>query len=314
MRAIVVENFGGPDVLLVRDVPLPRPAPGDVMVRVSSAGVGPWDVTQRDGHLGANLPYIPGFECAGTVVGDTGDAAGFHDGEPVYGYVGHGGAYAEFVVCPPERLAPLPVALTLQEAGGAPVNLLTADAGIRDVMAVRAGQTVLVTAAAGGLGHLAVQLAVRAGARVVGTAAREHHDFVHKLGAAQVVDHYDSDWPGLVRDMTSGGVDSALASVAATVGGAVAATRDGGIVATPTGVVATTANRDDASDGSRVRVRRYDGPMEGHRLIRLAPTLDDGAVALIVAERFDLEDAAVAHQHVGQGHTRGKIVLVVNED
>jgi NADPH:quinone reductase-like Zn-dependent oxidoreductase len=307
MRAIVVEKFGGPDVLRERDAPLPRPAPGEVLVRVSSAGVGPWDVAQRDGHIGDDLPYIPGFECAGTVVGDSGDEAGFHDGEPVYGYIGHGGAYAEFVVCPPERLAPLPVALTLREAGGAPVNLLTADAGIRDIMAVRAGQTVLVTAAAGGLGHLAVQLAVHAGARVVGTAAREHHDFVHKLGAAQMVDHYDSDWPGLVRDMTSGGVDSALASVAATVVGAAAATRDGGVVATP-------AKGGEAAGGGRVRVRRYDGPMAGHRLIRLAPTLDDGAVALIVSERFDLEDAAVAHRRVGQGHTRGKIVLSINED
>jgi NADPH:quinone reductase-like Zn-dependent oxidoreductase len=306
MRAIVVEKFGGPDVLRMRDVPLPQPAPGEVLVRVSSAGVGPWDVAWREGRLGGELPYTPGFECAGTVVGDTGDAAGFHDGEPVYGYIGFSGAYAEFVVCPADRLAPLPVALALWEAGGAPVNLLTADAAIRDIMAVHAGQTVLVTAAAGGLGHLAVQLAVHAGARVIGTAAREHHDFVHKLGVAQVVDHYDSDWPRRVRDMTSGGVDSALASVAATLAGAAAATRDGGVVATP-------AHGSDAHDG-RVRIQRYDGPMDGHRLIRLAPTLDDGAVALIVSGRFDMEDAAVAHQQVGQGHTRGKVVLSINED
>jgi NADPH2:quinone reductase len=306
MRAIVVDRFGGPEELHVQDVPLPRPASGDVLVRVISAGVGPWDVAKREGRLGGDPPFVPGFECAGTVVGATGDEAGFHDGEPVYGYIGYEGAYAEYVTCPPDRLAPLPVALTLAEAGGMPVNLLTADAGIRDIMAVRAGQTVLVTAAAGGLGHLAVQLAVRAGAQVIATASRDHHDFVHKIGAAQVVDHNDADWPRLVRDMSSGGVDSALAAVAPTIAGAAAATRDGGVVATP-------ARGGDAPTDNRVRVQLYDGPLEGRRLIRLAPTLDDGAVALILAARYDLEDAAAAQQHVGQGHTRGKVVLTVDE-
>jgi NADPH:quinone reductase-like Zn-dependent oxidoreductase len=307
MRAIVVEEFGGPDVLRVQDVPLPQPGPGEVLVRVSSAGIGPWDVAQRKGHLRAEPPFVPGFECAGTVVGHTGDDVGFHDGEPVYGYIGTGGGYAEYAVCPADRLAPLPLALSMWEAGAAPVDLLTADAGIRDILAVRAGQTVLVTAAAGGLGHLAAQLAVHVGARVIATAGRDHHDFVHKLGVGQVVDHHDRDWPRLVRDMTAGGVDAALSCVAATTCAAAAATRDGGVVATP-------ARGGEAPTDGRVRVRRYDGPMEGHRLIRLAPALDNGAVALVVSARYDLDDAAAAHQQVEQAHTRGKIVLSVNED
>src|SRR3954454_21384327 len=120
MRAIVVEKCGGPGVLRVGDVPLPRPQPGQVLVRVASAGVGPWDVTRREGGRDTVTPYVPGFEMAGTVVGDTGDDAGFHDGEPVYGYIGYAGAYAEYVVCPSDRLAPVPVALALWEAGAAP--------------------------------------------------------------------------------------------------------------------------------------------------------------------------------------------------
>jgi NADPH:quinone reductase len=307
MRAIVAERFGGPDVLRLQDVPLPQPGSGEVLVRVVSAGVGPWDVARREGYLGGEAPFVPGFECAGTVVGRTGDDAGFHDGEPVYGYIGLGGGYAEYVACPVDRLAPLPVALSLAEAGAAPVNLLTADAGIRDVMAVRAGQTVLVTAAAGGLGHLAAQLAVHAGARVIATAARDHHDFVHKLGVSQVVDHYDSDWPRMVRDMTAGGVDAALSCVSATTAAAMLATRDGGVVATP-------APGGDPVDDGRVTLRRYDGPLDGHRLIRLAPALDAGAVALVVSARFDLDDAAAAHEQIGpygKGRTRGKIVLSV---
>jgi NADPH:quinone reductase-like Zn-dependent oxidoreductase len=307
MRAIVVENFGGPEVLRVRDVPLPQPGPGEVFVRVVSAGVGPWDAAKRKGLLGGEPPFVPGFECAGTVVGRTGDEAGFHDGEPVYGYIGYEGGYGEYVACPADRLAPLPMALSLDEAGAAPVNLLTADAGVRDVLAVRAGQTVLVTAAAGGLGHLAAQLAVHAGARVIATASRDHHDFVHKLGVGQVVDHHDPDWPRLVRDMSAGGVDSALSCVSATTAGAAAATRDGGVVATP-------AHGGDAPDDGRVRVQHYNGPLDGRRLIRLAPAIDNGRVALVVSARFDLDDAAAAHRQIDQGHTRGKIVLSVAED
>jgi NADPH:quinone reductase-like Zn-dependent oxidoreductase len=306
MRAILVEQFGAPDVLRIRDVPLPQPRSGEVLVRVLSAGVGPWDVAQRQGRLGAELPYIPGFECAGTVVGKSGNDAGFHDGEPVYGYIGMGGAYAEYAACRPDRLAPVPMALALWEAGAAPVDLLTADAGVDDALGVRRGQTVLVTAAAGGLGHLAAQLAVHAGAVVIATAGPDHHDFVHKLGVGEVVDHYDPEWPQRVRDLAGGGVDAALSTVAATTGGAVAATRDGGVVATP-------APGGDVPPGHRVQLLRYQGPMDGRRLARLAPVLDDGAVALIVSARFDLEDAPDAHSQVEQGHARGKIVLSVND-
>jgi NADPH2:quinone reductase len=307
MRAILVEQFGGPDVLRVREVPLPQPKSDEVLVRVNSAGVGPWDVAQRQGRFGAELPYIPGFECAGTVVGTTGDAAGFHDGEPVYGYIGMGGAYAAYVACRPDRLAPLPRALDLWEAGAAPVDLLTADAGIHDVLGVRRGQSVLVTAAAGGLGHLAAQLAVHAEAHVIATAGRDHHAFVHKLGVDEVIDHYDADWPQRVRDITSGGVDAALSTVTATTGGAVAATRDGGVVATP-------GPGGEVPPGRRVQLLRYQGPMNGRRLARLAVVLDEGAVALIISARFDLEDAPAAHRQVEQGHTRGKIVLCVSDD
>jgi NADPH:quinone reductase-like Zn-dependent oxidoreductase len=306
MRAILVEQFGGPEVLRIRDVPLAQPKSGEVLVRVLSAGVGPWDVAQRQGRLGAELPYIPGFECAGTVVGRTGDGSGFHDGEPVYGYIGMGGAYAEYVACRPDRLAPVPMALALWEAGAAPVDLLTADAGITDALGVRRGQTVLVTAAAGGLGHLAAQLAVHAGAHVIATAGRDHHDFVHKLGVSEVIDHYDGDWSQRVREVVPGGVDAALSTVTATTAGAVAATRDGGVVATP-------APGGDVPPGRRVQLLRYQGPMDGRRLARLAPVLDDGAVALIISARFDLEDAPDAHSQVEQGHTRGKLVLSVND-
>jgi NADPH:quinone reductase-like Zn-dependent oxidoreductase len=218
-----------------------------------------------------------------------------------------GGAYAEYAACRPDRLAPVPMALALWEAGAVPVDLLTADAGVHDVLGVQRGQNLLVTAAAGGLGHLAAQLAVHAGVHVIATAGRDHHNFVRKLGVADVIDHYEDDWPQRIREIVPDGVDAALSTVSATTTGAVAATRDGGAVATP-------APGGEVPAGRRVQLLRYQGPMDGRRLARLAPVLDDGAVALIVSARFDLEDAPDAHRQVEQGHTRGKIVLSVHDD
>ena len=112
MQAIMVSRYGGPDVLEVSETEIPRPGPGEVLVRVLAAGVGPWDTSVRSGNLGGELPVIPGAEFAGVVVGDTGDDADFEDGEPVYGYPGLTGCYAEYVTCPAEQLAPVPAAWT----------------------------------------------------------------------------------------------------------------------------------------------------------------------------------------------------------
>src|SRR5215471_20804439 len=151
MQAIMVSEFGGPDVLKVGTAEMPRPEPGEVLVRVVSAGVGPWDAHLRSGSLGGSLPFIPGAEFAGTVVGDTGAEAAFEDGEPVYGYPGLTGCYAQYVTCPAEQLAPIPAGLSAIEAAAAPIDALTAEQGLTDVLGVGPGDRVLITAGAGGL-------------------------------------------------------------------------------------------------------------------------------------------------------------------
>lgn len=307
MQAIMVAAPGGPDVLRVVDTPIPQPAPGEVLVRVLAAGVGPWDVSVRTGRMGTAFPCILGAEFGGLVEGETGADAAFQDGEPVYGYPGLTGCYAEYVTCPAEQLAPIPEGLDVVEAAAVPVDGLTALQGLTDVLGIGAGDTVLITAAAGGLGHLAVQIARALGATVVATASQQHHEFVHKLGAAFVVEHNRPDWPDEVRRLTGGGAERVLACAAPTLEGAPRAARDGAVIATP-------VHSGDYPDGGRVRWERYDGQPRGSSLIAMAPWFDDGSVSVHLSGRSYWKDAAVAHRKVEEGHTRGKIVLVVDED
>lgn len=306
MQAIMVTEPGGPEVLQAEETEIPQPGPGEVLVRVLAAGVGPWDASLRRSEMG-QFPYIPGGEFAGTVEGDTGEAAALDDGTPVYGYPGLTGCYAEYVCCPAEQLAPIPSQLTALEAAAVPVDGLTALQGLTEVLSVQAGDTVVITAAAGGLGHLAVQIARALGAGVVATASAEHHEFVHKLGAEAVVDHAKPDWPQQVIELTGGPAAKVFVCARQTLAGAAQAAKDGGLVATP-------VHADSYPDGDRVRWLRYDGEPRGSGLIRMAPWFDDGTLSVHVSRRFYWKDAAAAHEELERGHNRGKLVLVIDDD
>ncbi len=306
MQAIVVNEFGGPDVLQPGEAERPAPEPGELLVRVQAAGVGPWDAALRRGDLGGSLPYIPGGEFAGIVTGDAGADAGFDDGTPVYGYPGLTGCYAEYVTCPIEQLAPIPSALNVVEAAAMPIDAMTAEQGLADILGVSPGDQVLITAGAGGLGHLAVQIARALGAEVVATASPRHHAFLHRLGAAVAVNHTVPSWPDEVRKLTDGGAGKVLACAAPTLAGAARAARTGAVIATPVHA--------PLPEGDNVRWQQYDGTPSGTRLIRMAPWLDSGDLSVHLSGRYYWQDAAVAHRAVEQGHTEGKIALVVDED
>jgi len=306
MQAIMVSEFGGPEVLQVAEVKVPQPRSGEVVVRVLAAGVGPWDVSLRRGDLDGTLPYIPGGEFAGLVVGDTGADAALDDGALVYGYPGLTGCYAQYLTCPAEQLAPVPAGLPVTDAAAVPISALTAEQGLTDVLAIGAGDRVLITAGAGGVGHFAVQIARILGASVVATANPQHHEFLHRLGAAVVIDHTKPDWPDQVREATDGGVERVLACAAPTFEGAAHAAREGALIATPVHA--------ETPPGQRVRWKQYDGQPRGSRLIRMAPWFDDGSLTVTVQDRYYWHNAAEAHRVVGHGHTRGKVVLVVDDD
>jgi len=132
MQAIMVSEFGGPEVLELGEADLPRPRSGEVLVRVIAAGVGPWDASLRRGGSGGSLPYVPGGEFSGLVVGDTGAGAALDDGAPVYGYPGLTGCYAQYLTCPVEKLAPVPSGLPMVDAAATPIDALTAEQGLTD--------------------------------------------------------------------------------------------------------------------------------------------------------------------------------------
>ncbi len=306
MQAIMVNGFGGAEAMEVREVAPPTPGPDELLVQVLAAGVGPWDIALRRGGWKGPLPYIPGGEFAGHVVGETGADAGFDDGAPVYGYPGLSGCYAQYVACHVERLAPIPAGLRLTDAAAAPIDALTAHQGLTDILGAGAGDRVLITAGASGLGHFAVQIARARGAVVVATASPKDHEFVHHLGAAVVVDHTATDWQAQVRDVTDGGAELVLACSAPSLRGAASAARDGATIATPV--------RAELPGDDRVDWRRYESQPSGSRLIRLAPWFDDGTLSVHVSGRYYWKEAASAHRRVEEGHTRGELTLIVDDD
>jgi NADPH:quinone reductase-like Zn-dependent oxidoreductase len=306
MQAITVSEAGGPEVMQLTEMPIPTAKDGEVLVRVMAAGVGPWDVSLRERGGMGTLPYVPGGEFSGVVVGDTGANAFLDDGAPVYGYPGLTSCYAQYVVCPVEQLAPIPAGLPPIDAAAVPIDGLTAEQGITEVLKVKAGDRVLITAGAGGLGHFAVQIARALGAEVVATASPEHHDFLHKLGAAVVLDHTQPDWPDNARDALDGGARLVLACAERSLAGAARAAADGAIIATPVHA--------DFPDAQRVNWQSYNGAPRGTRLIALAPWFDDGTISVTIQARYDWQDVAQAQRAVAGGHTEGKIVLIVDDD
>jgi len=196
MRAIVVSEFGGPEVLQVVDAERPSPIPTEVLVEVHAAGVNPVDWKTREGRGAAGAagppPFILGWDVAG-VVKEVGRGVTIYEpGDRVFGmpwFPRAAGAYAEFVTAPSRQFARMPDGLAFEQAAALPLAGLTAWQALMDTAQLGNGQTVLINGATGGVGHLAVQIAKARGARVVGTARSENHDFLRELGADECVDY-----------------------------------------------------------------------------------------------------------------------------
>jgi NADPH:quinone reductase-like Zn-dependent oxidoreductase len=223
MRAVVIHRTGDPDVLQLEDLPRPEPADGELLIRVRAASVNPADSHAR--RSTQELPRILGYDMSGSV--ELSRAAGFSEGDDVFGLPA-GGAYAEYATAEPAGIAKKPAGLSHEQAAALPVAGLTAWQAVFDRGALERGQTALIAGAAGGVGHLAVQFAKRAGARVIGTGSSRNRDFVLGLGADEYVDYTRQD----VREAVSG-VDVALDTVGGeTTASLLAVVREGGILVT----------------------------------------------------------------------------------
>jgi NADPH:quinone reductase-like Zn-dependent oxidoreductase len=309
MRAIVCGSTGGPEVLQLVDVPVPEPEPGEIRVRVEAAGVNPIDWKTRGGGGQAKSfggkPFIVGWDAAGVV-----DVAadGFAEGDAVLGmarFPSPDGAYAEYVTAPAGHFVARPEGMPVLEAAALPLAGMTAWQSLVDVGKLEAGQRVLIHAAAGGVGHLAVQIAKARGAHVIGTASEAKHELLRELGADEVVDYRSTAFEkvvepvDLVYDLVGG--ETAVRSFDVL-------KPDGLLICLPTVAVAAAleAAQERGVNASGAYVRAG-----GSGLAELVALYTEGKLRILVAETFPLAQAADAHRLGEQGRTTGKIVLTI---
>lgn len=307
MKGISYNGYGGPEVLEYGEVRDPKVGPDAVLVKVRAAAVNPVDWKCRAGYLDPVLdtvfPVVPGWDVSGVVVQPGVAVSEFAAGDEVIGYVREDflsrGTFAEYVAAPVRALARKPRNLTWEEAAGLPLTGLTAYQVLNRVLRVGRGETVLVHAAAGGVGSIAVQLARHVGARVIGTASEANHDFVRSLGGEPVT--YGEGLAERVRGLAPEGVDA----VFDTIGGDTL--KVSAQLLAPEGRLASIADGEVVGYGG---VYFFVWP-DAEDLTRLAELAEQGVVSVHVSETFPLERAADAHRLSEQGRTRGKIVVTV---
>jgi NADPH:quinone reductase-like Zn-dependent oxidoreductase len=308
MRIVRQTTLGGPEVLEVVDAERPEPIPTEVLVRVRAAGVNPvdWKTRERGGFLG-EPPFTVGWDVAGVVEAVGFGVTRFAVGDRVFGmprFPHEAAAYAEYVTSPSRQLARIPDGLDDVEAGALPLAGLTAWQALVETADVGAGQRVLVLGAAGGVGHLAVQISKARGAHVTGTASAHKHDFLRELGADEAVDYTSEDVGERVRD-----VDVVLDTVGGETGAtALPALRDGGVLVTLSG---TSVGPLRELAGERVRIAGILVEPDRTGMEAIAGLVAAGALRPHASQTFPLEEAARAHEVGEAGRTQGKLVLTV---
>ncbi|MFG3261771.1 NADP-dependent oxidoreductase [Streptomyces bobili] len=306
MRAVVARRYGGPEALELMEIDKPEPGAGSVLIRVKAAGVNPVDWHVVAGHLNSilevSLPLVPGFDVAGVIEAIGPGVTEFSVGDEVFGYVRteqvQYGTYAELVAAPVHTLARKPASLTWQQAAGLPLVGLTALQSLSRVGA-RSDETVLVHAAAGGVGSVAVQIAVARGARVIGTASERNHEFLRSLGAEPVV--YGDGLAKRVRELAPEGVDAAVDCV-----GSDAVTVSQELLKDPSRVASIVDPEVTQRGGHQV----WTQPVPSD-LAALASFADAGELTVHIDRVLPLAEAADAFRLSQTGRVRGKIVLEI---
>ena len=315
MKAIAIREFGGLDKLHVMDLPVPEPGPGEIRIRVRAAGVNPVDGKIRQGLLKERLPHafplIPGWDAAGIVDRAGPGASQFKTGDEVYAYcrkpIVQGGTYSEYVVIPETFAARKPKNLAFVEAAAIPLSMLTAWQCLFDAVQLHAGETILIHAAAGGVGGFAVQLARDAGAHVLATASSANHAYVRELGAEFVIDYTAEDFRAAVKRTHPEGIDVVYDCV----GGEVLrkspdVLRKGGRLVS---ILEPDVVRQIAEWG--IAAHYVFVSPNGAQLKQIAEMFDRKRLRPPPCTILPLDQAARAQELIETRHTRGKIVLSV---
>jgi len=308
MKAIVIHEYGGPEVLKYEDVARPESKENEILVRVIAAGVNPVDGMIRSGMFAkyekATFPIIPGGDIAGVVEKTGSGITKFKPGDPVYAYVSlkNSGGYAEYAIATEKEAAPKPQSASHVEAAAVPIVALTAWQALIDAAKLSAGQTVLIHGGSGGVGTFAIQIAKARGAKVFATASTPNQDLLKELGADVAIDYTKQKFEDIAKD-----VDVVLDSV-----GKDTLARSYGVVKKG-GFIATLVSRVDQAelDKHGIRGASISVTPDSAELVEIGKLIDAKKIKVIVSQTFPLAEAAKAQAQADTHHTRGKIVLQV---
>lgn len=314
MKAIVLENAGPANNLHLENIPKPAPSAGEVLVKVKASSVNPVDIKTRNGKSlfqklkETNRQIILGWDISGIVESIGEGVTRFKPGDEVFGMInfpGHGKAYAEYVAAPVSQLAAKPSNITHEEAAAATLAALTAWQALTTQGKLQRGQKILIHAASGGVGHYAVQFAKYLGAYVIGTSSAANKDFVLSLGADEHIDYKTQKFedvvnePDLILD-TIGSGDYITRSLEAV--------KPGGTVITLPSVSAALIDDKAKQKGVRGFFFMVEENLADQE--KIAELLEKSIVKSHVSQTFALKDAALAHEQIETGRTKGKIVLI----
>jgi NADPH:quinone reductase-like Zn-dependent oxidoreductase len=309
MKAAAFDRFGGPEVIHTRSLPVPKPGRYDVLIRLGTAGIGVWDPFFREGEIptrASRFPRVIGNDGAGTVVAVGDRVTRFRVGERVYAYSMDGGFYAEYVAVNEDNVAPIPPGVNHDEAGALGADGVTALRGLEDELQLSRGETLMIFGASGGIGHIAVQLAKRIGAKVLAIASGpDGVDLVRRLGADAAADGHRDDVAAAASAFAPDGVDAALVLTDGKgLAQALHAVRLGGRVAYPNGV------EPEPSVPSGIESHAYDGTPDLDVFNRLNRLIGSKRFHVELGRVYRLEDAETAHREIGRHHL-GKLAFRV---
>lgn len=309
MKAVVVHEYGGPEVLKLEDVPRPEPKENEVLVRVIAAGVNPADPLIVSGkyakEFGTHLPLTPGYDIAGIVEKTGTKITRFKPGDAVYGYVLWGGGWAEFAVATEGEVSPKPESLSFIAAAAVPLTALTAWQALIDAARLSAGQTVLIHGGSGGVGTMAIQMAKARGARVIATASTPNQDLLKELGADVAIDYTKTKFEDVAKDvdvvLDSAGKDTLARSYAVVKKG---------------GFVATLVSRLDQAELDKHGIRGASIAVKpnAQELAEITQLIEARKIKPVVTRMLSLSDAVKALEQAATHHTRGKMVVKVADE
>lgn len=309
MKAMRQTEFGGPDVLREVELPKPQPGPSQILIKVKASGVNPtdWKHRSRPGFL-RDLPLVLGWDVSGVVEQVGVGVTLFKPGDEVFGMLPYPfgvGAHAEYAVGPTRAFVPKPGNVDYVQAGALPLVSLTAWQSLVDTAKVAPGDRVLIHAAAGGVGHVAVQIAKARGAYVIGTASAPKHDFVRGLGADEMIDYREEDFVEKARDIDIAfdtiGEENQLRSLRTL--------KPGGIMVSTVPFPAKGLFEEAESLGVRGETILVEADQAG--MLEIAALIESGQLRATIADTFPMADAAKAHQAGQTNATSGKMVLTM---